>query len=350
MGSQGRGDTLLRQWEILRCLPRHGNGMSAVQLQQFLHDRGFAVSKRQVLRDLELLSGIFPLLCNDKGQPYGWRWGDGAACDIPGITTAEALSLVLAEEAIQPFLPPALSRVMQPQFDLAKKKLQALGPEHPLSRWQDKIASVPPAMPLLPPTIDPEVLSNIQEAVLQEKQVEVDYRRLGADTAATILLHPLGLILRGNIMYLVASAYEYSDIRLYALHRISLLSICNDRSNSPAKFTMADYLEEGYGHFKSEENSIKLEAEVSKELGQTLLETPLSLDQTMESTKDGYLLAASVPNTWQLKWWILGQSDSLTVLAPQKLREDILYSLKNALSAMDKRFNFNLMIQTRREK
>lgn len=337
MGSQGRGDTLLRQWEILKCLPRHGNGMSAVQLQQALHDRGFEVSKRQVLRDLEVLSGIFPLLCNDKGQPYGWRWGDGAACDIPGITTAEALSLVLAEEAIQPFLPPALARIMQPQFDLAKNKLQALGPGHPLSRWQDKIASVPPTMPLLSPKVDSEVLINIQEAVLQEKQIEVKYQRLGADIAATILLHPLGLILRGNIMYLVATAYEYSDVRLYALHRINLVSICNDRSNSSAKFTMAEYLEEGYGHFKSEENSIKLEAVVTKELGQTLLETPLSHDQFMESTKDGYLIAATVQNTWQLKWWILGQSDNLTVLAPKKFREDIMDRLKNALSAMGKK-------------
>jgi predicted DNA-binding transcriptional regulator YafY len=293
-----------------------------------------------VLRDLEVLSGIFPLLCNDKGQPYGWRWGDGAACDIPGITTAEALSLVLAEEAIRPFLPPALAKVMQPQFDLAKKKLQALGPGHPLSRWQDKIASVPPTMPLLPPTIDPEVLSNIQEAVLQEKQVEVTYRRLSANTAGTILLHPQGLILRGNVMYIVATAYEYSDVRLYALHRMSHVSICNDRSNSPASFAMADYLEEGHGHFKSAENSIKLEAVVSKELGQILMETPLSFDQTMELTKNGYFLTASVSNTWQLEWWVLGQSDRLTVLAPQKLREDIMARLKNALSAMDNKVQF----------
>lgn len=332
MGSQGRGDTLLCQWEILKCLPRHGNGMSAIQLQQSLHDRGFEVSKRQVLRDLELLSGIFPLLCNDKGQPYGWRWGDGAACDIPGITTAEALSLVLAEEAIQPFLPPALSRVMQPQIDLAKKKLQALGPGHPLSRWQDKIASVPPTMPLLPPTIDPEVLSNIQEAVLQEKQVEVNYQRLTAVKTEPILLHPLGLILRGNIMYLIATAYDYDDVRLYALHRMKQVMLREEAINLPTDFVLSDYLEAGNGHFRSEMTDIRMEAQVSKELGYLLMETPLSLDQAIEPHAEEYRLFATVPHTWQLEWWILSQAERMVVIAPKQLSDRIKRILTDSLS------------------
>lgn len=337
MGSQGRGDTLLRQWEILKCLPRHGNGMTAVQLQQTLHDRGFKVSKRQVLRDLEVLSGIFPLLCNDKGQPYGWRWGDGAACDIPGITTAEALSLVLAEEAIRPFLPPALAKVMQPQFDLAKLKLQALGTEHPLNRWQDKIASVPPTMPLLPPNIDPEVLSRIQDAILLEKQVEVDYQRLTTEKTEPILLHPLGLILRGNIMYLIATAYDYDDVRLYALHRMRQVMLREEAINPPTDFVLSDYLEAGNGHFRSETGDIRLEAQVSKELGHLLMETPLSLDQAIESHVEEYRLFATVPHTWQLEWWILSQSERIVVIAPKQLSNRIRSILTDSLSQIKNR-------------
>ncbi len=334
MGSQGRGDTLLRQWEILKCLPRHGNGMTAVQLQQTLHDRGFKVSKRQVLRDLEVLSGIFPLLCNDKGQPYGWRWGDNAACDIPGISIAEALSLAMTEEAVRPFLPSALARVMQPQFALAKRKLQSLGSEHPFNRWQDKIASVPPTMPLLPPVVDPEILGTIQEAVLQEMQVEVAYRRLTADVAEPIRLHPLGLILRGNIMYLVATAYDYEDVRLYALHRMSGVTMLDKQREMPQGFSLAQYLEEGHGHFKSENGLISLEALVSQELGQILLETPLSLDQVIESLDDGFFVKATVPHTWQLEWWILGQSINMTVLAPKKICDLILQNMEGSIALM----------------
>lgn len=331
MGSQGRGDTLLRQWEILKCLPRHGNGMTAVQLQQTLHDRGFKVSKRQVLRDLEVLSGIFPLLCNDKGQPYGWRWADGAACDIPGITTAEALSLVLAEEAIRPFLPQALAKVMQPQFDLAKHKLQALGTEHPLNRWQDKIASVPPTMPLLPPVIDPQVLSSIQEAVLQERQVEVEYRRLTADAAEPILLHTLGLILRGNIMYLVATAYEYKDVRFYALHRMCGVIVREEQREMPRGFALAQYLEQGHGHFKSSEGFIRLKAIVSQELGQVLLETPLSSDQVIENKAEACYLTATVPDTWQLEWWLLAQYEQTIVLQPKSVRIKLIRIARSAI-------------------
>ncbi len=336
MGSQGRGETLLRQWEILKCLPRYGNGMAAVELQKTLHDRGFDVSKRQVLRDLELLSGIFPLICNDKGQPYGWRWGDNAACDIPGISIAEALSLAMTEEAVRPYLPPGLAQVMQPQFALAKKKLQLLGSEHPFNRWQDKIACVSPTMPLLPPDIDHNILNSIQEAVLQEMQVEVAYRRLTADVAEPIRLHPLGLILRGNIMYLVATAYDYEDVRLYALHRMSGVTMLDKHREMPQGFSLVQYLEEGHGHFKSENGLICLEALVSPELGQILLETPLSRDQVIEPFKDGFLLKATVPHTWLLEWWILGQSNNMTVLAPKKIYDVILKSMEDSIALMKK--------------
>jgi predicted DNA-binding transcriptional regulator YafY len=195
-----------------------------------------------------------------------------------------------------------------------------------LNRWQDKIASVPPTMPLLPPVIDLEVLSSIQEAVLQEREVDAYYRGLTSDIAEAILLHPLGLILRGNIMYLVATAYEYGDVRLYALHRMRSVIVREELRNSPKEFTLADYLKEGHGHFKSADGFICLEAVVSRELGQILAETPLSIDQTMESVNDGHRLTATVQYTWQLEWWILSQGRKIKIIEPKLLREKIITS------------------------
>ncbi|MBN2718510.1 MAG: WYL domain-containing protein, partial [Deltaproteobacteria bacterium] len=215
--------------------------------------------------------------------------------------------------------------------------LQALGPEHPLSRWQDKIASVPPTMPLLPPNIDPEILSRIQNAVLQEKQVEVDYQRLTAEKAEPIILHPLGLILRGNIMYLIATAYDYDDVRLYALHRMKQVMLREEAINLPTDFVLSDYLEAGNGHFRSEMTDIRMEAQVSKELGYLLMETPLSLDQAIEPHAEEYRLFATVPHTWQLEWWILSQAERMMVIAPKQLSDRIKRILTDSLSQIKNR-------------
>lgn len=43
---------------------------------------------------------------------------------------------------------------------------------------------------------------------------------MGAKAASTYHLHPLALVVRGPVTYLVATASDYPDVRLYALHRI----------------------------------------------------------------------------------------------------------------------------------
>ena len=65
--------TVARQWELLKRLPSSGPGKSAGELHQELKDLGFEVSKRQVERDLQQLSEAFPLHCNDRSIPWGWR-------------------------------------------------------------------------------------------------------------------------------------------------------------------------------------------------------------------------------------------------------------------------------------
>jgi len=86
MASQGSRQTLVRQWEMLKLLPTRPPGITARQITQQLNDEDFDVSKRQIERDLDLLSQSFALVCNDKGKPYGWHWMEGVSVDIPAIS------------------------------------------------------------------------------------------------------------------------------------------------------------------------------------------------------------------------------------------------------------------------
>ena len=110
-------NTLSRQWEILRLLPSVGVGISARELVERLTSLGFNVSKRTVERDLNELSRQFPLLCNDKSRPYGWRWMDNASFDIPNLSISDCVSLAITEEVIAPLLPPSVLRPLKPRFE-----------------------------------------------------------------------------------------------------------------------------------------------------------------------------------------------------------------------------------------
>ena len=184
-----------RQWEMLKLLPTKHPGITSRQMQEQLHKIGYNVVKRTVERDLQELSNPFPILCNDKGKPYGWYWNPGASANLPAITLAEALSLRLVEDMLKPLLPQAILTSLQAHFNHAQAKLKTLQQDNAAAHWQDKVRQVPPALPLLPPSIDEQVLDRVQQALLYDQQVEIDYETAHAGKSSRQTLHPLALLI-----------------------------------------------------------------------------------------------------------------------------------------------------------
>ena len=61
-----------------------------------------------------------------------------------------------------------------------------------------------------------------------------------------------------------------------------------------------------------------------------LEETPLSTDQTLELVESDHTLCADVLDSWQLRWWLLGQGDAVVVVEPAELRAALAETLESA--------------------
>ncbi len=321
MPSNSDLNAVSRQWEMLKLLPTRIPGITCRDLQTKLHELGYSVSKRTVERDLRDLSIPFPILCNDKGKPYGWYWSPGTSADLPAITLAEALSLRLVEDLLKPLLPSAILTSLQAHFNQAQNKLKSMRHDNAAAHWQDKVRHVPPTLPLLPPVIDQEVLEVIQQALLYDQQIEVEYQTVHADKCSRQILHPLALVQRGSVTYLVATAFNYQDKRLYAMHRIRQANSLNEPSIRPADFNLDAFIASGALQFGT--GTLKLQAWITDDLVIYLTETPLSQDQSLEKTADGYHLSATVSDSWQLRWWILSHGSFMVILQPLSLRNEI---------------------------
>lgn len=318
-----QNQTLARQWEILKRLPAKGPGVTARELAEWLADEGFPTAKRTVERDLVELSRLFPLDCNDKGTPYGWRWMEGEGPDLPGLSVADAVSLRLVEDLLRPLLPSSILDALEPRFRQARRKLKVSESESRNARWSEKVQYVPPALPLVPPRIAAGVLEAVQEALLAGRQLEIDYQRRVADEPARMTLHPLGLVQRGPVTYLVATAFDYTDVRIYAVHRIHWAGTTSDPVRRSEGFTLESYVSEGALQF-GVEAPIALEAWVSDETSRILQETPLGAGQTLEPASGGGChLSVTLKNSWQLRWWILSQGENIVVKMPASLRAKI---------------------------
>jgi predicted DNA-binding transcriptional regulator YafY len=317
-------DAITRQWELLKILPSVGSGKSSRELALLLDERGFSVSKRTVERDLTELMRLFPIECNDKSIPYGWRWVRDACFDLPGLTLAEALSMRLVEDYLQPLLPLSFRTVLQARFQLATKKIEALS-NNPANSWPEKVRVVSPGINLLPPKIDQVVLETVQEALFHDEQLAISYHAV--ENTSRQIIHPLGIVQRGLVTYLIATAFDYEDIRMYAVHRIVTAERTGEACHRPKDFSLDQYIKTGGMNF-GEGEFIKLKASVSDYLARVLEETPLSEDMQITEKNGKHLLSGTLANTGQLLWWILSLGDGIEILAPKKLRDSVIESIR----------------------
>lgn len=321
-------ETLLRQWQTLRMIPRHPRKITAAELCTSLNGDGFTVGKRTVERDLQSLATIFPLVSDERSKPYGWGWQkDAPAFDLPGISNSEAITLLLAREHLRTLLPASTIAQLQPYFALAEQKLTALEQHSGIAGWQHKVRVIPPTQPLLAPKIDDAVQATLHEALLHERQCNITYQKREATEPESYPVHALGLVQRGQVLYLVCTIKTYPHIRLLALHRILAAELLSEAISPPAGFDLDAYIASGaLGWFPKE--TIHLKAIFNADVAAHLYETPLSEDQAMTELPDGRIqLTATMQETLQLRWWLQGFGDAVEVIKPMHLRKQIAESI-----------------------
>lgn len=335
MPASSARSTLARQWEMLKTLPSKPPGTTAAELQCKLEDAGHATSKRTIERDLIELSRIFPIQCNNKGTPFGWYWVPGSATELPGISICEALTMRLVEDSIRPLVPPNLLAALEPRFAQSRNKLEAMGSENASASWAEKVASVPPALALIPPQVDSDVLQTVQTALLNDTQLECRYYAAHKDQTHELTLSPLALVQRAQVTYLIAVAEPFDDIRQFVLHRFQAAVEIERPANRPSGFNLQRYIASGAMQF-GKRLPITLEAWISESLARLVRETPISSDMTLTATEDGAELQATVLDTWELQWWILSHAGSIRIDKPATLRDAITQRLQQALEMQDR--------------
>jgi predicted DNA-binding transcriptional regulator YafY len=316
-------DTLIRQWHMLRLVPRYPQKVTVRDIHGVLRSDGFEVTVRTVQRDLNELSLVFPLTVDDREKPFGWSWQKNSpSFNLPGLTTPEALTLSLAEQHLKSLLPVSMMNQLKPYFDAAHQSLNAEPQPQRGRSWLDKVRTVPPTQPLIPPKVLPEAQAVITEALLHERQVDIKYRKRGEKKDTSYRAHPLALIQRGPMLYLYCRLFDYEDERILAMNRIISAIILEEVADYPNNFSIDERVESGIWSF-GDGNKIGIELLFESGSGDHLLESQLSKDQQTEELDGGRLkITATVPDTPQLRWWLMGFGSSVEVILPADIRSE----------------------------
>jgi len=328
-------DTLMRQWQMLRLIPRHPSKVSTTQLIHSLANAGFEVTHRTLQRDLVKLSEIFPLLRDERSKPFGWSWRSGAAVmDIPGMDSHTALAYWLADQHLKPLLPKTTLNKLQAHFDTATDVLNRIPTDKGTPAWRNKVRVLHRGPNLKAPVIDEDVQNEVYDALLRNRKLTIIYQPRGNDEKE-YELNPLGLVLKDGISYLVCSIWDYTNIRLLTLHRIQKAEVLDAPTDAPKGFDLDEYIASGELDFVIS-GSIKFKAIFSKEAAFYLEERPLSDDQCMtDYTDDTVMLTASIHDTSELRWWLLSFGNQVEVLEPKEIRSDMKNIIQSAAKFYD---------------
>lgn len=324
-------DALLRQWNILRMIPRVGK-ITATEIHSKLRAAGYDVSKRTVERDLSTLSVVFAVESDERNTPYGWRWKrDTPPLDFHGLTTPEALAFRLLDEHSRHLLPSGYRQELEPYFKAARQRLESETGETGAAAWARAVRIVEPNQPLLAPPIDEAVRAAISDALMLTRQLEVVYQGLDRPPSSAKALNPLGLVGVGGIMYLVVVFDGFEDVRTLALHRIQQAKLLPAPSTKPEGFDLDEAIADGLFGFGELGRRIQIRLLFRDHAGDHLLESPLSEDQIATRRGPGeVVIEASVPLTRRLQWWLSNFGPDVEVLGPPELRDEMAERLSIA--------------------
>jgi len=329
--------TMLRHWTLLRTVPRLPRKMNAATLTSRLESEGFGISKRTVERDLRNLSALFPLVCDEAAQGQGWSWmREADPFDVPGMDPETALTFEILERFAGHLLPRSVLRRLDPQFRQADQVLQQLSPTAGPRAWPERVRVLPRTIDLIAPQVREDIVEVIYRALLEGYRLTGDYRPRteGGDSVRTYEINPLGIVFRDQVAYLVCTLWNYERIVQLALHRFEWAALTGRGQSEPDDFDLDEYIAQGHLHVRESGDTLRLRVRFAAEAAYHLQETPLSRDQQLsrvgEQTTE---LTATVADTAQLRWWLLGFGPSAEVIEPAALRGEFRQLIGRMASA-----------------
>jgi predicted DNA-binding transcriptional regulator YafY len=213
--------------------------MSATSLADALQ-----VSVRTLHRDIDELSAAGVPVYAERGRSGGFALLPGWKTTLTGLTPSEAEAVFLSGLA-----GPAADLGLRQQVESAQLKLMAALPP----QWRGSANRIQSRFHLDPidwyREADPlPHLSSVASAVWDEKQLQMGYESW--TRSARHVVHPLGLVLKAGVWYLVATRLD--KVRTFRVSNIHDAAVMDAAVVRPKKFDLAAYWRESVKRFETE--------------------------------------------------------------------------------------------------
>lgn len=321
-------DTLSRQWTMLQRIPTYPRSISTKDLHQYLQNEGHDIDLRTIQRDLDRMSSEFPLYAEKQGRTNHWQWAkDAHALEIPSMTPTAALVFQLVEQYLTPMLPRSTLDLIRPYLDRATEVMKATS----FNGWRKNVRMLNHGPRLIPPQVNVDVRDVVYTALLEKRRFTATYQPRSKKTSVEYAINPLSLVIKEGITYLVCTLWDYEDIKQLALHRMKSASLLDTPAVRIKGFDLDTYIYHGENFaYPVSSGQLKLKIKMATSAAFHLHESKLTKDQTIKELDNDFVqITATVADSSEIRWWLLGFGDQVEVLQPKSLRQEFVQISNN---------------------
>lgn len=325
-------EAMTRYWHILSQIPVYPRSITVRQIVHHLELEGFSVNIRMVQRDLNYLSSItlFPISCEVEGRRQSWFWpASQKALSLPLMSTSMAIALYMIKDNLLAALPKQVIIELEPYFYAAEEVLRKKSSN--TTKWKTKFKKIDTGYLFDTPASDNDIESVVYEALLANKQISASYTPRNS-ALKHYVLSPLGIVNKGNVLYLVAKQENRDEIKQFHMSRFQDVDMLTADVRLPHAFSLDEYVEQQAAFsYPIEQIKVELKLEVDESFVFFFENMTIGEHQTIAKIDEQtYLVTANVVPNSELIWWLAGRSDLITVVAPQVIRDELIKLLQKA--------------------
>ena len=318
-----RGDSLIRQWNLLKALQAHRFGVGTEELAARLE-----CSKRQVQRDLNVLQQVgFPISFEERD--FAKRFWKLAPSFIEReelmLSVTEMLSLFLARQLLAPLAGTQFGDGLGTALD----KIKAILPNRTLDYFAD-IAET-----LLVKSVghhdyaghDKEIRI-LNQAIDGERVAKIRYKSASKGRVQDVLYHPYGLVFFGTNLYVIGHLEEYGEVRTLKVSRLLGVELTAKRFERPADFSLKAYTDGSFGIFspgKLQTVKVRFTGWAATNVREHRWHPSQKIVKDSTGPKGGDCVIATfdLSSTTEFRRWLLGFGRHAVVVKPESLREEL---------------------------
>jgi proteasome accessory factor B len=280
------------------------------------------VSAKTVQRDIDFMRYRLGLPIEYDQLHFGFYYTEPVV-NFPTIeiSQGELVALYIGQKALAQYKGTSFEKPLS----TALQKISNSLPERISLSWSEldkaiSFRSVGPA------TVAVEIFEHISEALLKNREVEFDYKKLRSKTAERRRVQPYHLGLVDNLWYLFGFDMHRDQLRTFALPRIQRVRLTQVKFHRPTGFSVAHQLAFSFGVY-SRNGNIKCETvriRFDSFAAQLVQEREWHPTQKIKRLREGEIeLSLKLANFEEIERWILSWGAHARVLAPRELQKRV---------------------------